>query len=95
MEKASRKHKLWIFPVRIGDNSGYVLVFVLGWVLFGIAALRAHIYPRSASMLLVAGTLILIFPLPLSGVIFAGAVAWMGYVLFTGRDEEALRSMRS
>ncbi len=63
--------------------------FVLGWVLFGLATLRARIYPRPAAMLLIAGALILLLPLPLSGTIFAVAVAWMGYVLFTGRGEEA------
>jgi hypothetical protein len=63
--------------------------FVLGWVLFGVATLRTQIYPRAAAMLLIAGALILLLPLPLSGIIFAVAVAWMGYVLFEGRSEEA------
>lgn len=63
--------------------------FVLGWVLLGVATLRARIYPRAAAMLLIAGALILLLPLPLSGIIFAVAVAWIGYVLFTGRGEEA------
>lgn len=62
--------------------------FVLGWVLLGVATLRARVYPRASAMLLIAGTLILLLPLPLGGVIFAAAVAWMGYVLFTGRSEE-------
>jgi hypothetical protein len=63
-------------------------VFVLGWVLLGAATLRARVYPRASAMLLIAGTLILLLPLPLGGVIFAAAVAWMGYALFTGRGEE-------
>lgn len=63
--------------------------FVLGWVLFGLATLRARIYPRAAAMLLIAGALIVVLPLPLSGVVFAVAVAWMGYVLFMGKGEEA------
>jgi hypothetical protein len=63
--------------------------FVLGWVLFGAATLRTRIYPRAAAMLLIAGALILLLPLPLSGLIFAVAVAWMGYVLFEGSSEEA------
>ncbi len=62
--------------------------FVLGWVLLGVATLRARVYPQASAMLLIAGTLILLLPLPLGGVIFAAAVAWMGYVLFTGRGEE-------
>jgi hypothetical protein len=67
------------------------LTFVLGWVLFGMATLRAGIYPRSAAALLIAGALILLLPLPLSDVIFAVAVAWMGYVLLTGRSQQAAR----
>jgi len=63
--------------------------FVLGWVLLGVATLRARIYPRASAMLLIAGALILLLPLPLGGVVFAAAVAWMGYVLFTGKGEEA------
>src|SRR5829696_4731036 len=51
--------------------------FVLGWVLLGVATLRARIYPRTSAMLLIAGALILLLPLPLGGVVFAAAVAWM------------------
>ena len=68
-----------------GPVAIFALSFVLGWVLFGVATLRAGLYPRVAAALLIAGALILLLPLPLSGVIFAGAVAWMGYVLFVGR----------
>lgn len=69
--------------------------FVLGWVLFGVATLRTRIYPRASAGLLIAGALILLLPLPLGGIIFAVAVAWMGYVLFTGRGEEAPRPTRA
>ncbi len=68
-----------------GPVAIFALSFVLGWVLFGVATLRAGLYPRAAAALLIVGALILLLPLPLSGVIFAGAVAWMGYVLFGGR----------
>ena len=69
--------------------------FVLGWVLFGMATLRAGVYPRAAAMLLIAGALILLLPLSLSGVIFAVAVAWMGYVLFAARGEETPQPTRA
>lgn len=72
--------------------AGFTLVFVLGWALFGVATLRAGIYPRAAGALLIAGSLILILPLPLSGTFFAVAVAWLGYILFMERSEEASRS---
>jgi len=66
-----------------GTFAIFGLTFVLGWVLFGVATLRAGFYPRVAAALLLAGTVILLVPLPLSGLIFAGAVAWMGYILFS------------
>lgn len=73
-----------------GPLALFALTFALGWVLFGVATLRADIYPRAAASLLIAGTLILILPLPLGGVIFAVAVAWMGYFLFSRSSEEAV-----
>ncbi len=64
------------------------LTFALGWILLGVAALRARVYPRGATILLIVGALILLIPLPLSDIIFAATVAWLGYVLFTGRETE-------
>lgn len=66
----------------------FALTFVLGWVLLGVAMVRADVYPRAATTLLIVGALILLLPLPLSGVIFAVVVAWLGYTLFMGRDED-------
>lgn len=62
------------------------LTFVLGWGLVGVAMFRSRAYPRSALTLLIAGVLILLLPLPLSGVIFAVGLAWIGYILFTKRS---------
>jgi hypothetical protein len=75
----------------LGPLVRFALSFVLGWVLFGVAALRARVYPRATVVLLIAGALILLLPLPLGGVVFGGALAWIGYVLFTGSGEEALQ----
>jgi hypothetical protein len=66
----------------------FALTFVLGWVLLGVAMVRAGVYPRPATTLLIVGALILLLPLPLSGVIFAVDVAWLGYTLLVGRDED-------
>ncbi len=61
--------------------------FVLGWMLFGVAAWRARVYPRAAALLLIfgsplaLGTLLVVgFP---TGVFFSAAVAWMGYTLWS------------
>ena len=55
-------------------------VFALGWVLFGLASVRARVFPRDAAILLVIGGLVgvLIAVVPGAGVPLAVAVAWMG-----------------
>lgn len=72
-----------------GPPLGLILsygIFAVGWLLFGVATLRAHIYPRWAALLLMVGAVLGFFPLPLSTVVFGVAVAWLGFALFTGRD---------
>jgi hypothetical protein len=67
---------------------GFILVFLfgtLGWILFGIATLRARVYPRWAAVLLIVGGVVAFFPIPLSGIVFSVAIAWLGFILFTGR----------
>ena len=67
---------------------GFTLTYVLaslGWLLFGVATLRAGVYPRAAAILLIVGALISFVPLPLTEVILAIAIAWLGLELFTGR----------
>lgn len=69
--------------------AGFIIAFLLvflGWLLFGVASLRAHIYPRWAAVLLIVGVVLTFFPIPLSGVVFSVAVAWMGFILFTRKD---------
>ena len=70
---------------------GFLLTFVLaavGWLLFGAAALRAGVYPRPAAVLLMVGAVVslapIIAPVPLSGIALSVAVAWLGFVLFSG-----------
>ena len=69
--------------------AGFVLVFVfgaLGWLLFGVATLRAGVYPRWAAVVLMIGAVLAYVPVPLSGIVFSVAIAWMGFVLFAGRE---------
>lgn len=68
--------------------AGFILAFllvVLGWLLFGVATLRARVYPRWAAVLLIIGAVVSFVPIPLSGIVFSVAVAWLGFILFTGR----------
>lgn len=71
--------------------SGSVLVgaiatvglYTVGWILFGLAALRARAFPRAAGLLLLltgglAGPLVLLTPYQIP---FAIAIGWIGYTL--------------
>lgn len=64
----------------------YVL-FGLGWFLFGLTSLRAGVLPRGAAILLMVGALLFlvvaVLDLPLGGILFGAALAWMGYGLWT------------
>jgi len=73
--------------------SGSVLVgaiatvglYTVGWTLFGLAALRAHAFPRAATLLLLAGGLA--GPLALSTpyqIPLALAIGWIGLTLESG-----------
>jgi hypothetical protein len=66
------------------------LVFGVGWALFGLISLVGRVYPRSASALLIVGAAIstvlslTLLPVPLGGLPFLVAVAWLGVALLTG-----------
>lgn len=75
-------------PGRLADAFVVTMAaFVLGWMLFGVAAWRTHVYPRAAALLLILGSplaigtlLVVGFP---TGVFFSAAVAWLGYTLWS------------
>ena len=72
--------------------AGFILSFIsagIGWILFGLATLRARVYPRPAAVLLIVGALVSFTPIPLSGIVLSVAVAWLGFVLFTGRHSSS------
>lgn len=77
--------------------AGFILSFLLvivGWLLFGAATLRAHVYPRWAAVLLIVGAIVSFAPVPLAGTVLSVAVAWLGFLLFTGKvisTEESAR----
>ena len=65
----------------IGGLSSFAL-FGIGWVLFGVASLRAHVYPRAISIAILVGGLLSSVPigpvyLP-GGVIHGLAFVWLG-----------------
>ena len=65
------------------------LSFVLGCVLLGVGMLRGKVYSRAAVVLFIVGAPILLTPMALNDVIFAVALAWLGYEIFAGRSEGA------
>ena len=64
-----------------------ILVQAIGWAIFGIATYRAGVYPRRAAVVLVVGALLLFVPVQGVPVVFQLAVAWLGFLLFSGRVE--------
>jgi hypothetical protein len=80
---------------------GFVLSYTLagmGGILFGVATLRARVYPRMPAVLLIVGVVPIVvasfLPLPLADVVLGVAVAWLGLVLFTRRGEEVQQPAR-
>lgn len=66
----------------------------LGWLVFGVATLRARVYPRWAVLLLIIGAVISFVRLPATGVVLAVAIAWLGIALFMGRSDSTKQPSR-
>lgn len=67
-------------------------LFVLGWILFGIASLRASVLNRIAAVVLIVGSvwLFVAFMVELPAtVIFAIGFAWLGYSLWSIPSESS------
>jgi hypothetical protein len=75
-----------VVPEMINESTGSVLagfvlsyaLLALGWILFGLATLRAGIFPRWASLLVVAGAAIAFLPLPSRTLVLTVAIAILG-----------------
>jgi hypothetical protein len=53
-----------------GPTPGFfftLITFTVGWMLFGVATLRARVYPRIAAIVLIIGAVLAILPLPFTG----------------------------
>ena len=73
---------------------GFTLSFglpALGYALFGLAMLRAGVFPRAAAIALIVGGALSFVPIPLSGIVLNAALAWLGFMLFTGAGLSAER----
>ena len=65
------------------------IVVALGWVLFGVATLRARVFPRKAAIVLIIGALLTVLPLPATTLVIDVAVAWLGLALLSGQRRSA------
>lgn len=69
------------------------IAMAVGWLLFGISAFRARVYPRIPTVLLIVGAALLVAPLPGVALVFSVAVVWLGVVLFTGERAASGRAV--
>ena len=73
------------------------ILFALGWLLFGVASLRARVFPRWASLLLIIGTILSFvvdmlpfsIPIPLDLLVLGTGLIWLGYTLWSGLTQPA------
>src|SRR5918994_1002718 len=92
--------------------AGYwsILLAYLGWALFGVSSLKARVYPRLASILLIIGALTAQLFNPsvavgpgstfgyvgaLGTIVVTVVIAWLGFILFTERAEEAQQAAQA
>jgi hypothetical protein len=71
-----------------------LLVYAVGWLLFGLASLRARVYPRIPVALLTVGAALDLLTAPLSGLVLDAAFVWLGLSLFLGKHAPLERSPR-
>ena len=95
---AARAPELFAADLGVLGFTSMFLFASVGWVLFGVATLRAGVYPRWAAILLMVGGAIAFLPVPLRGIIFFVSVAYLGSLLFTGQarlEEQPSSRVRS
>ena len=68
------------------------LAVAIGWALFGMATLRARVFPRIAAIVLIVGAIFTFLPLPATTVVIDVAVAWLGFLALTGSNKSLERS---
>jgi hypothetical protein len=63
-----------------------LLIYAVGWLLFGLASLRGRVYPRAPIVALIIGAALDLFGAPLSGLVIDAAFVWLGLSLFAARS---------
>jgi hypothetical protein len=62
-----------------------LIIYAVGWLLFGLASLKARVYPRAPVIALIVGAALDLLGAPLSGLVIDAAFVWLGFSLFSGR----------
>ena len=79
--------RLWL-PTEFG-------FLTAAWLLFALATVRARIYPKGASWLLLVGAVVALLPLPYVNIAFDAAIAWLGRALMKqGTSPSSRRHLR-
>lgn len=63
-----------------------LLLYAVGWLLFGLASLRARVYPRAPVIALIVGAALDLLAAPLSGLVIDAAFVWLGFSLLLRRE---------
>ncbi len=71
-----------------------LLIYAVGWLLFGLASLKARVYPRAPVIALIVGAALDLFGAPLSGLVIDAAFVWLGFVLVSGRGARVEQAPR-
>lgn len=62
-----------------------LFIYAVGWLLFGLASLKARAYPRAPAIVLIVGAALDLLGAPLSGLVIDAAFVWLGFSLLSGR----------
>jgi hypothetical protein len=68
-----------------------LLIYAVGWLLFGLALLKAQGYPRVPVVALILGAALDLLGAPLSGLVIDASFIWLGFSLFSGRISSVQR----
>ena len=71
-----------------------LIIYAVGWLLFGLASLKARVYPRAPVVALIIGAALDLVGAPLSGLVIDAAFVWLGFSLFSGRAASARQTPR-
>ena len=71
-----------------------LFIYAVGWLLFGLASLRARVYPRAPVVALIVGAALDLLAAPLSGLVIDAAFVWLGVSLFLGREAPVEQTSR-